>query len=86
MGRASLEGMLEVADRDAALRWHLGSNHFPPIPEVFDAALKAIEYANDEEWAMPIDLPAGVTWKGQTWATAEACVEAWHLDGFLDDA
>jgi hypothetical protein len=33
---------------------------------------------------MPIDLPAGVTWKGQTWATAEACVDGWHLDGFLD--
>ncbi len=83
MGRFALVGMLETADFEQALAWHLSSNHFPPISEVFDSAVEAIEAGHDEDWDRDIALPDGVTWRDQDYAPAWACIEGWHLDGFL---
>jgi len=84
MGRFALEGMLEQGlDAERALAWHLNSNHFPPIPEVFDAAVEAIDAGMDEDWERPIELPDGVSWREQTSAPAWACIEGWHLDEFI---
>jgi hypothetical protein len=78
--------MLEVADRERALSWHLNSNHFPPIPEVYEAAVEAIIAGEQEDWDRDIPLPAGVTYRDQDYAPAWACIEAWHLQGFLVDS
>jgi hypothetical protein len=84
MGAMALAGMLEAAgDIDVALRWHLGSNHFPPIPEVFDAAKAAIDAGNDGDYDRLIELPEGVSWRGQTSAPAHECIGGWHLEAFL---
>jgi hypothetical protein len=84
MGRLALDDMLgQGLDIERALAWHLNSNHFPPIPEVFDSAVEAIEAGMDEDWDRLIELPAGVTWRDATTAPAWACIEGWHLDGFL---
>ena len=85
MGRMGLESMLELTAVDTALRWHLQSNHYPPLPGcVFYLAKQAIDLANYGEWDARIDLTeAGISWRGQKSAPVSACVEAWHLDGFI---
>jgi hypothetical protein len=85
MGRLALDDMLgQGLDIGRALTWHLTSNHFPPIPEVFDAAVAAIEAGMDEDWDREIQLPEGVSWRDQVWAPAWACIDGWHLDGFIE--
>lgn len=85
MGRIALDGMLEVTDADTALQWHLQSNHFPPLPpEILEPAKLAIQAALDEDWDAEIPLPAGVNWRDQTSAPTWACIEGWHLEGFLE--
>lgn len=87
MGRLGIEGMLKMTDADTALRWHLKSNHYPPLPDcVLPLAKQSIELANDGEWDARIDLTeAGISWRGQNSAPVSACVEAWHLDAFLEN-
>jgi hypothetical protein len=82
-----LESMLEMTDADTALFWHLQFNHYPPLPGcVFGLAKQAIELANEGEWDARIDLTeSGISWRGQKSAPVRACIEAWHLDGFLQD-
>lgn len=86
MGRMNLEGMLESADFEQALRWHLSSNHFPPVPlEMLDPCRKAIELANaGEDVNTTIELPEGFGWKSMATAPVWAILEGYHLDGFLD--
>lgn len=80
------EGLLTLEN---ALRVHLGSNHFPPIPaEFIPTALKAIELGDEAQfnqnvWDDVIELPDGATWKGQTGAPVRAIVAWMHLDAFL---
>ncbi len=85
MGRHSLEGMLEVADMDTALRWHLASNHYPPIPAVMVEPCKvAIANAQQADWDVEIDLPEGILWRGQATCPTHALVEGLHLSQFID--
>lgn len=85
MGRLAAEDMAANASLETALQWHLEANCFPPIPEVYDAALAAIIAVNDGEWDEEIALPEGVTWRGHTTAPAWACVDGWHLEAFTCD-
>ena len=48
MGRLQAEEMQNWADFDTALRWHIRSNHFPPVPsEWIPVAKQCIEKARD---------------------------------------
>ena len=80
MGRMAAEDMVAHTDRATALRWHLTSNHYPPIHEVFmPIAERAIELAQDEEWDTILDLP-----NGKRLSVAEV-IEGLHLDCFLNE-
>lgn len=84
MGRLAAEDFAAHASLETALHWHLTSNHFPPLPlSILPAALLVIELANAGEWDTRVDLPEGVTWRGETTAPVLACVEGWHLNAFL---
>ncbi len=74
------EGNLDLIP---ALTWHLGSNHYPPVLHMMDAAQEAIEAARDEDWERMINLPAGLRWRGETEAPASAIVEGFHLEEFV---
>ncbi len=86
MGRASLEGMKGMLNQDAMLRWHLQSNHYPPVNVAFiPVAKEAIKFAKrglaeddgtffDRELKMP---------NGKC-LTVRAIIEQLHLDSFLD--
>lgn len=85
MGRLSAEDMLTHTNQETALVWHLGYNHFPPIPQsMLPVARAAIKYANLGRWDTRVALPEGATYRGKTRAPVRALVESLHLDAFLD--
>lgn len=71
----------------AQLLWHLTANHYPPMPEsMVDVAERAIILANDGGWEAMIDLPEGVSWRGQRdYCTAAEAVESLHLDAWIEE-
>jgi hypothetical protein len=78
--------MLTLTDFDTALRWHLQSNHFPPVPiEMMGPCNEAIDAANEDDWGRLIDLPENTSYRGRSQAPAWAIVEAHHLSGFLEE-
>lgn len=90
MGSMHAASMAEMVDDGAvgietALAWHLTSNHYPPLPAgLVPVALEVIEKANAGDWHAEVALPAGISWRNNRFAPVIACVEAWHLDAFLD--
>lgn len=85
MGRLAAADMIEHAELDTALRWHLTGNHYPPLPaSLVEPARRAIDLAADEVWDEEVELPEGVTYRGESTASVHACVEGWHLGAFVD--
>ena len=84
MGRASLMDMLEMTDQETVLRWHLQSNHYPPVPSAMVQTCKeAIRAMFEGEPTRGIILPEGVTYRGQDIVLAGILVDTFHLDEFL---
>lgn len=84
MGALQAAEMASLTDLDTALRWHLQSNHYPPIPLTMLAVCKkAIVACNEEDSERAIKLPKGVRWRGLKHAPAFAIVEGHHLGTFL---
>jgi hypothetical protein len=77
--------MVGRLDFHTALRWHLTSNHFPPVPDtMMGPCIEAIHIYNDERpHETRIELPEGSYWRGETSAPAWAIVEGFHLDTFI---
>jgi len=70
---------------DAALLWHLTSNHYPPVPEaMIPVASKAIEFANCGEWEESIQFPNGWVVNGLEEMSVSKIVEIMHLDAFIE--
>lgn len=85
MGYLAAADMAAQTDLESALSWHLRSNHFPPVPQTMVAPGVAAIAACESDVDRMVDLPAGVTWRGQDAAPAWALVEALHLHAFLSD-
>lgn len=80
----------EIAASDISLEnqleWHLTGNHYPPVPRsMIEPCIAAINAVNEEEPDRLIDLPEGVSWKGQTKAPAYAVVQEHHLEAWLEE-
>lgn len=64
---------------------HLRSNHYPPVPtEMVEPCIEAISLSNQGDSGALVDLPEGITWKGQVQAPAYAIVEAHHLEPWIE--
>lgn len=91
MGRASLQDFIEVANDlhgdlalDRTLIWHLTSNHYPPLPlSLIPCCKQAIELWQNGEQDTQIDLPDGISWRGQSSCPIQAAMDGWHLWEFL---
>jgi hypothetical protein len=67
-------------DLETAIRWHLQSNHYPPVHESFvPVALQAICAVNREEFEHRIELPNGLT------NTAAEIINGLHLHEFCEE-
>lgn len=64
---------------------HLKSNHYPPIPSIMvQPCIEAIDAVNDMGlWGALIPLPEGVEYKGLKEASANAIIEAHHLQAWI---
>lgn len=86
MGRANVSELIEVGGR-AALRWHLESNHYPPVPHaMLPVCQRVIELAADGQWHELVTLPDDILFRGGEDATVAEVVSALHLEPFVDHA
>ena len=84
MGYTTALALQENVSIDAGLAYHLQANHYPPVPvSMVDACIAAIDAYHDEDYQRLIELPEGVSWRGETSAPASAIAEAHHLDAWL---
>lgn len=86
MGHLSAVGMAESGlPLEAAIEWHLRSNHYPPVPvALVPTCVEAIGFASDEDWDAVVSLPDGVKFRGGDTASVWQVVEAFHLDAFIE--
>lgn len=62
MGHRSAVDMASYASLDAGLRWHLESNHYPPLPlALLPVCKRAIALANHGKGNNRVKLPEGTT-------------------------
>lgn len=86
MGSVTAIGLAESElDLEKQLAYHLQGNHYPPVPlSMVKPCIDAIDAAYDEDYDRMIDMPEGVSYKGNTQAPAWAIIEQHHLDWFID--
>ena len=62
-----------------------GSNHYPPVPvSMIQPCTDAINAINEGDYEREINLPDGISYRGNTAAPAWSIAEAHHLDAFLE--
>lgn len=77
------EGYLNLRQ---ALSWHLQYNHYPAVPsDMNDVCALAIQYANNGEYDILLDLPEGTLYRGKTQAPVWAIIDAHHLGSFVNE-
>lgn len=86
MGKALAQDLAEnVIDIHSSIAFHLSGNFYPPVPAIMvQPCVDAIYAAADEDWDLLIELPAGVTWKGETSAPVHAIVQQHHLEPWIE--
>jgi hypothetical protein len=71
-------------DLETAIGYHLQGNHYPPVPlSMVEPCIEAIDAYWDEDYNKLIEMPKGVTYRGDRYAPAHAIVEQHHLDAWL---
>jgi hypothetical protein len=90
MGSLQAVEMAEMLEIDSAIAWHLQSNHYPPVPaSMVQPCIEAIravneEYGNFTGWHKVIQLPDGITFRGEKVAPAWEIIEQHHLDAWIE--
>jgi hypothetical protein len=71
-------------DLESAIGYHLQGNHYPPVPlSMVQPCIDAIDAIWEDNYNQLIEMPEGVSYKGQTHAPAWAIAEQHHLDAWL---
>ena len=84
MGYTTALALEEELGLEAGLAIHLQSNHYPPVPvAMVQPCIDAIDAYYDEVYGREINLPEGISWRGQDTAPAHAIIDAHHLDAWL---
>lgn len=84
MGYTTALALEEDLSLEAGLAYHLQANHYPPVPvAMVQPCIEAIDAYYEEDYSRLIELPAGVSWRGETSCPASAIVDAHHLDAWL---
>ena len=84
MGYTTALALEEDLSLEAGLAYHLQANHYPPVPvAMVQPCIDAIDAYYEEDYQRMIDLPGGISWRGEYSCPASAIVEAHHLDAWL---
>ena len=72
-------------DLSTAIKIHLTSNHYPPVPvEMVEPCIDAIDAYWNEDLDQEIQMPEGITYKGLKTAPAWAIIEQHHLSAWCE--
>lgn len=84
MGSMTAQELSTILDLEGSLKLHLTANHYPPVPvSMVQPCIDAIDAYHDEDYQRQIELPEGISWRGNSTAPASAIVKAHHLDAWL---
>ena len=73
-------------DLEMAISIHLQSNHYPPVPlSMVEPCIEAIDAYYEEDYNKMIEMPEGVSYRGNTHAPAHAIIEQHHLGAWLPE-
>lgn len=86
MGLMNLIGILETdLSLEDKVKLHLSGNCYPPVPEsLVPTCLVAIHLCVDGESREMVSLPEGIYYRGSNTASAEAIVDNFRLEAFVD--
>jgi hypothetical protein len=77
---------LAELDLEQGIAYHLQGNHYPPVPvSMVQPCIDAIDAYYEEDYSKLIEMPEGVSYKGNTHAPAWAIVEQHHLEAWLPE-
>jgi len=72
-------------DLSTAIKIHLTSNHYPPVPtSMVLPCIEAIEAYWEEDTDREISMPEGITYKGLDKSPAWAIIEQHHLHAWCE--
>lgn len=84
MGAQTARDLVEYADFDQGLIYHLRVNHFPSLPaSLLDACKDAIEAFHDEDYGRLVTLPDVISYRGSQECPAHEIVKLAHLDAWV---
>jgi hypothetical protein len=73
-------------DLETAIGYHLQGNHYPPVPLIMvQPCIEAIDAIHAGDGDILIDMPEGVSYRGNTQAPAWAIAEQHHLQAWLPE-
>jgi hypothetical protein len=73
-------------DLESALGMHLRANHYPPVPlTMVQPCIDAIDAYWEDDLNRLIEMPEGVSYRGESHAPAWAVIESHHLDAWCRD-
>ena len=74
-------------DMESAIAMHLQGNHYPPVPlSMVQPCIDAIDAYWEDDSSREIELPEGVSWRGNTSAPAYTIIESHHLESWCSEA
>jgi hypothetical protein len=71
---------------ESAIAMHLRGNHYPPVPlSMVQPCIEAIDAYWEDDHNRLIEMPEGVSWRGESHAPAWAVIESHHLDAWCQE-
>jgi hypothetical protein len=87
MGYNTALDLADELDLEQGIAYHLQGNHYPPVPLcMVTPCVEAIDAYWADDYDRLIEMPEGVSYKGQTHAPAWAIVEQHHLSAWLQES
>jgi hypothetical protein len=87
MGYNTALDLADELDLEQGIAYHLQGNHYPPVPLcMVTPCIEAIDAYWADDTSRLIEMPEGVSYKGQTHAPAWAIVEQHHLSAWLQES
>lgn len=86
MGYQTALGIAETNTTiEQQVSWHFSGNCYPPVPQMMvPVAVQAIDLVIGDEADALVELPEGVSFRGNTEVTAYNIVDNLHLWAFVD--
>ena len=86
MGNMTAIDLADNLDIETAIGYHLQGNHYPPVPlSMVEPCMDAIEAYWEQDINKLIEMPTGVSYKGNTHAPAWAIIQQHHLDAWCTE-